>query len=88
MPYKDEAKRKEANRLAMEKKRKGYTDGVHIEGVHSDKTAGTLLHRPNGADYDPTERLYGNPCYADGALRYLGPMTDGQCLDRLTVGGV
>jgi len=44
-----------------------------------------LLKRPNGADYDPTERLYDNPHYPDGTLRYLGPLSDGQVLDRLTV---
>ena len=74
----------------MERKRKGLTSGVNISGVNIDKEAGVnigkvLLHRPNGEDYDPTERLYGNPYYEDGTFRYLGPLSDGQCLDRLTV---
>ena len=39
----------------------------------------TLLPRPNGEDYDPNELL------PDGSKRYLGPFSDGQVLDRLTV---
>lgn len=95
MPYKNEEQRKEANRLSMERKRKGYTTGVHTDGVHKDNVT-PLLHRPNrlGANelpemvdnmYDPTERLYDSPHYEPGTLRYV-PCHDGRVLDRLSVG--
>ena len=38
----------------------------------------TLLKRKNGDPYDPCET------YGDG-LRYLGPYSDGQVLDRTTI---
>ena len=56
-------KQREAVRIAVSKKRQGIT----------------LLHRPNGPDYDPEELL------PDGSKRYMGPFTDGQVLDRTTV---
>ena len=70
---------KEVHKEYMRARREGSQDKVH-------KAQGSqLLHRPNGADYDPAERIYNNPWYADGTLRYLGPLSDGQVLDRLTV---
>ncbi len=47
--------------------------------VHKHRTGITLLTRPNGHDYDPDERL------SDGRKRYLGPLSDGQVLDRMTL---
>ena len=87
MPYKDEEQAREAARLRMQRIRKGEHQGEHKQGEQGITGQGehTLLSRPNGADYDPTEKLYNNPHYVDGTPRYLGPMTDGQVLDRLTV---
>jgi len=65
-------------RKAVERHRKGITgQGITQENVNPD----VILHRPNGADYNPNELL------PDGRKRYLGPFSDGQVLDRLTVPG-
>lgn len=83
MPYKDKEQARESARLSMERRRKGLTSGDNNEG---DNIGGVnMLSRPNGADYNPNERLYNSPHYPDGTLRYLGPLSDGQVLDRLTV---
>lgn len=93
MPYKD----KEAYNEYMRNRRK--PTGVNPDNVNPKVTPVVnpkLLHRPNrmGANglpemvdnlYDPAERLYNSPHYADGTLRYLGPLSDGQVLDRLSL---
>ena len=87
MPYKD----KEAYNEYMRNRRKPVNpDGVNPANVNPKQPDNvnpnvTLLSRPNGNDYDPTEKLYNNPHYPDGTFRYLGPLSDGQVLDRLTV---
>lgn len=74
--YKDKKKQREAVKKAVAKHREGITK----EGITGDKLQGiTLLHRSNGEDYNPDELL------PDGRKRYLGPFSDGQVLDRLTV---
>ena len=71
MPYKSSDKQREANREIQRRKRQGVTDkGVTQQGV-------TLLKRPNGEGYDPSEML-GN------RKRYM-VMKDGQVLDRQTL---
>ena len=80
MPYKDKEQAKEAARMRKQKQRS------HPIMSHPNVTPEVmLLSRPNGTDYNPAEKLYDNPYYIDGTLRYLGPMSDGQVLDRLTV---
>lgn len=74
--YKDKAKQKEANRLIKQKSREGVTKGVTSEGVTDQGV--TLLNRPNGEPYNPDEIWGGQP-------RYIGPLSDGQVLDRMTV---
>ena len=75
MPYKDTEKRTQAVRDYRERQ-KGITSG----GITEEKSQGiTLLSRPNGEPYDPSELA------ADGRKRYMGPLSDGQALDRLTV---
>ncbi len=60
----------------MERKRKGLTTGVNIEGVNNIPDVNPqMLHRPNGADYNPEELL------SDGRKRYL-VLSDGQVFDR------
>lgn len=73
MPTKDKDKAKEQ---AKERMRRYRGKGVTSEGVTGQGV--TLLHRPNGADYNPDELL------PDGRKRYLGPFHDGQVLDRTT----
>ena len=75
--------------MDIEKKREQTRERVkryrNKDVTHSDVTQGvTLLSRPNGADYDPNEKLYNHPFYREGLPRYLGPLSDGQVLDRLT----
>ena len=84
---------KEVHREYMKARREGSQVKVHNSGFT--KQGSQLLSRPNmmidgkvvfqDNEYDPTERIWGNPYYKDGTLRYLGPMSDGQVLDRLTV---
>ncbi len=73
---------KEVHREYMRAKRKGSQEGSQKEGSQQ---GSQLLSRPNGEDYDPLELLYDHPFYKDGTKRYLGPLNDGQVLDRLTV---
>jgi len=91
MPYKD----KEAYNEYMRNRRKPVNpDGVNPANVNPKQPANVnpprMLTRPNrlgpnglpemvANEYDPTEKL------PDGRLRYLGPLSDGQVLDRLTV---
>ena len=77
MPYKNEEQAKEYNRKRMRATRSVQPSVVQPKG--------TLLSRPNGKDYDPSEKIYNHPIYNDGTPRYLGPLSDGQVLDRLTV---
>uniref|UniRef100_A0A6M3KY12 Uncharacterized protein n=1 Tax=viral metagenome TaxID=1070528 RepID=A0A6M3KY12_9ZZZZ len=76
--------KKQYQRDYMKKKRSNITEGLTNESPKS-KPDVTLLHRPNGPDYDPAEKLYNNRHYKNGTPRYLGPLSDGQVLDRLTV---
>jgi len=80
MPYKSEEQAREAARLRKQKQR-SHPDVTPVNVT----PCKALMSRPNGEDYNPDERLYGNTHYADGTLRYLGPLSDGQVLDRLTV---
>ncbi len=86
MPYKDEEQAREAARLRKQKQRLSRPD-VPPDNVTPSLSPDVtpLLHRPNGVDYNPEELIYGNPYYEDGTKRYLGPLSDGQVLDRLTV---
>ena len=74
---------KEVHKEYMRQRREGsQKQGSQTKGSQDNVT---LLSRPNGPDYNPTEKLYNNPHYTNGTLRYLGPLSDGQVLDRLTV---
>ena len=77
MPYKNTA-----DRMKRQQERR---DTPTVDTPTVDTPDVTLLSRPNGKDYDPGEKLFGNPHYTDGTFRYLGPLSDGQVLDRLTV---
>jgi len=83
MPYKDEGQAREAARLRKQKQR-SHPD-VTPANVTPCKPSNVtpLLHRTNGADYDPTELIHGHTWYPGGTLRYV-PCHDGQALDRLT----
>jgi len=61
------------------------SDVTHKDVTLIAHTGVTLLHRPNGADYDPEEKLYNSQYYNEGTPRYLVPLSDGQVLDRLSV---
>lgn len=74
---KDLQSRRLAATERQRKHRQGVTEGVTLQGVTGQGV--TLLHRPNGEDYNPNELL------PDGRKRYLGPFHDGQVLDRTTV---
>ena len=81
---------REAARLRKQKQRERDTNVTQGDVTPQNVTRNvtdnvTLLHRPNGPDYDPTEKLYNNRHYPNGTPRYLGPLSDGQVLDRLTV---
>lgn len=73
MPYKDKGERAKAV-----KRHRDYKKGLHETGI-TGVSESVMLSRPNGADYDPNEML------PDGRYRYLGPLSDGQVLDRMTV---
>jgi len=75
-PYKNKEQAKEYNKTRMRATRSVQPNVVQPKG--------TLLHRPNGKDYDPAEKICDHPYYDDDTPRYLGPLTDGQVLDRLT----
>ena len=85
MPYKDKEAQREANRVRMQRVRGNTKVTQKIKNVLPDSVLPKLLHRSNGEDYNPDEKLYNNPHYPDGTQRYLGPLSDGQALDRLTV---
>jgi hypothetical protein len=85
--YKDKEKQREATRERVRRYRnKGATPDVTPNGTPNV----TLLKRPNRLgknglpemvenEYDPLEKL------EDGTPRYMGPLSDGQVLDRLSV---
>ncbi len=83
--YKDKTKQKEANKEASQRQR-DKTKGMTPEGMTGQGM--TLLKRPNmmgddgplwkDNDYDPNELW-------EGQLRYVGPFSDRQVLDRATV---
>jgi len=86
MAYKDISKQREATAGRVRRYR-DKQKGVTSEGVTSPER---MLSRPNrmGAngspemvdnEYDANERL------SDGRMRYLGPFSDKQVLDRVTV---
>ncbi len=87
MPYKDPEKQKQAIKRAVNRHRQGITKdqgkGITRDGdVIPEATTGVIpkwQHRTNGEPYNPEELL------PDGRKRYLGPFSDGQVLDRLTV---
>ena len=70
MPYKDKEKERESARIRKQRQRSRPVDVTPF---------GKLLSRPNGEPYNPEELL------PDGRKRYLGPFSDGQVLDRLSV---
>ena len=79
MPYKDKEKARESARERQKKHRQGVT-GEGVTNINKeDNVTPQMLHRPNGEDYNPDELL------KDGRKRYIGPLSDGQVLDRLTV---
>jgi len=70
-------KQKEQARLRKQRHRdKEQQKSVTSNTVTLDSV--TLLNRPNGVPYNPNEMW-------EGQLRYVGPFTDGQVLDRKTV---
>lgn len=72
--YKDKEAQREAARLRKQRQRS------RLDVTPSDVTPSVkLMSRPNGPDYNPDETLPG------GEKRYLGPFTDRQVLDRLSV---
>jgi len=86
MPYKDSEEARLKSKERMRKYRQGVTtDDVTPADVTPCKPNNVtpLLHRTNGADYDPDEVIHGHTWYPDGTLRYV-PCHDGQALDRLT----
>ena len=71
-------KAREQARLRKQRQRdKTKGNSVTLGSVTSPSVT-SLLHRPNGEDYNPNE-------LSGGRKRYLGPLSDGQVLDRLTV---
>ena len=89
MPYKDAEQAKEATRERVRRYRESHVTPDNVTPKPSPNVT-PMLTRPNrlGAnglpemvtnEYDPTERL------PDGRQRYLGPFTDGQVHDRLSV---
>jgi len=83
MPYKDKEAQREATRRAVQKHRKGITQNNNVIPSDPGNVIPELLHRTNGADYDPDEVIHGHTWYPGGTLRYV-PCHDGQALDRLT----
>lgn len=102
MPYKSKEQAKEATKERVRRYRESLKSNVTpcnvTPGVTPDVTP-VMLTRPNrmgsnglpemvSNEYNPNEKLYNNPHYPDGTNRYLGPFSDGQCLDRTTVNAV